>query len=634
MQHNKKFQHQVQPRITSLEDWLTQQAHKDTIRLVICGDTGTGKSTLIDRLVGDLCEIPDGQSANLAANLRQSGRKKNKIDFSPHTDNKTSEHEENTAINVAYRLLLTSRRKFIVADAPSGENCTHDLMSGASTADSAIILIDASQGLTTSTKRHAYLVSLLGIRHIAIAINKMDAVHFSQTVASDLENAFRTWSAEMQFTSITAIPMSALSDENVTTQSRQLPWYDGPTLLSHLETIPPPRHIDTDFAFPVQLCSRYGQDFSGLSGTVASGSVSVGDSVRVTASGQTAKISNILTADGNLLRANAGDAITLVLDKEISTSRGDVIAAAHSPLEITDQFEATIIWMSEDPGLIGRNYNLKLATQNVSATITGIKHQVDVDNGTREPSRQLRLNDIAICNLALSQPVTFDRYLSSHALGSFILIDRFNQNTIAAGLINHSLRRSQNIHRQALSITREDRETQNGHRGQVIWFTGLSGSGKSTIANALEQKLHSIGKHTYILDGDNIRHGLNKDLGFTDADRVENIRRVAEVAKLMMDAGLIVITAFISPFRAERDMAKQLIGERHFTEIYINTPLEICEQRDPKGLYKKARKGLIPNMTGINSPYEAPDAPDFIIDTDTISIQKTTEKLTTYIASR
>ena len=518
---------------------------------------------------------------------------------------------------MAYRYFSTPKRSFIVADTPGHAQYTRNMVTGASTADVALILVDARLGLLSQTRRHAHLVSLMGIRHVVLAINKMDLVGFDSAVFHDIERCFRAVAQTLGFASITAIALSAVHGDNLTLPSARMPWYRGPTLLGYLETVALPQSTTVDtlgdtaggkegVVFPVQSVTRAPDGARGLNGTLAAGRLAVGDALRITASGQIAKLARICTMDGDLGDCNAGRAITLVLDRDIDVSRGDVLSGADTPLQMTDQFEATLIWMHEDAGLVGRSYEIKLASQWAGASITNIKHRINIDTLAQEGCRQLALNDIAVCTLALSKPVVFDSFEASKVLGGIIVVDRFTHATVAAGMVRHSLRRAQNVHRQALSITRSAREHLNGHEGRVIWFTGLSGSGKSTIANALEKALHAQGKRTYILDGDNVRQGLNKDLGFTDADRVENIRRVAEVAKLMMDAGLIVLTAFISPFRAEREMARRLIGEEHFVQVFVNTPLALCEQRDPKGLYKKARSGQLPNMTGINSPYEPP----------------------------
>lgn len=615
------------PQTLSVKDWLTQQSKQDMLRFITCGSVDDGKSTLIGRLLWESQQIFDDQMAALETDSKRHGTQGDRIDLALLVDGLAAEREQGITIDVAYRFFSTPRRKFIVADTPGHEQYTRNMITGASTANVAVILIDARQGVLTQTRRHAYLASLMGIRHVALAINKMDLVNFDAKVFKAIKDQFDSLAQTLKFESITAIPVSALQGDNVTTRSARTAWYTGPTLMGYLETVDVTNATESRLVFPVQWANRPHADFRGFSGSIASGRIAVGDTVRVTASGQTAQVKRIVTFDGDQQEATAGEAITLVLDKEVDASRGDVLAAADSPLEITDQFEATVVWMHEDAGLVGRNYELKLANQWAGASITTIKHRIDVNTWSHESCRHLGLNDIAVCNLALSRPIAFDAYQKSSSLGGFILVDRFSQATVAAGMITHNLRRSQNVHRQALSIARQDREQLNGHKGKVIWFTGLSGSGKSTLANALEKELHALGKRTYILDGDNIRQGLNKDLGFTDADRVENIRRVAEVAKLMMDAGLIVATAFISPFRAEREMARQLIGEQNFIEVYVDAPLETCEQRDPKGLYKKARSGQLPNMTGINSPYEPPLNPALVIDTQRLEIELAITKL-------
>lgn len=521
----------------------------------------------------------------------------------------------------------TPKRKFIVADTPGHEQYTRNMVTGASTADVAVILVNAQNGVQTQTRRHAYIASLMGIKHIVLAINKMDIVDYNHGAMLSIEHDFEQLAQNLSFESITCIPVSALKGDNITKRSEHTPWYTGPTLIGYLETVDIEANKQHNFVLPVQWVNRPHADFRGFSGSIAGGAIQVGDQVRVVASGQMANVKQLVTYDGDLSQAKEGDAITMVLDREIDASRGDVITAADLPLEMTDQIETTIIWLHESAGLTGRSYELKLANQWSGASITTIKHCIDINTGAYIPGKQLELNDIAVCNVSLSRPLAFDTYKRSKTMGGFILVDRFSQATVAAGLINHSLRRAQNVHRQAMSIDRSKREHLNGHKGKVIWFTGLSGSGKSTIANALEKQLHEQGKRTYILDGDNVRQGLNKDLGFTDADRVENIRRIAEVAKLMLDAGLIVMTAFISPFRAERQMARELIGDENFIEVFVDTPLHVCEQRDPKGLYKKARSGELPNMTGIGSAYEAPENPTIVIDSNKQNVEDAVKTL-------
>jgi len=614
-------------KAASVQAWLQQQARQDLLRFIACGSVDDGKSTLIGRLLWETQQIFDDQLSALQADSKRYGTQGQNLDLALLVDGLAAEREQGITIDVAYRFFSTSRRKFIVADTPGHEQYTRNMVTGASTADLALILVDARQGVLHQTRRHARLVSLMGIRQVALVINKMDQVAFESQVFEAIEREFRDFAADLHFDALTALPVSALHGDNVTTRSARTPWYGGPCLLEFLETAPVAPAATGPLVFPVQWVNRPNADFRGYSGTLAAGGVKPGDAVRITASGQTARVQRITGFDGDLPEATNGQAVTLVLDRDIDASRGDVLTAADAPLEMTDQFEATLVWMHETPGLTGRSYDLKLSHQWASASITTLKHRLDVNTGAHEACRQLRLNDIAVCNLALSRPVVVEPYVRSRTLGGFILVDRMSQATVAAGMIHHNLRRAQNVHRQALSVTRADRERLNGHPGQVIWFTGLSGSGKSTLANALEQALHAQGQRTYILDGDNIRQGLNKDLGFTDADRVENIRRIAEVARLMMDAGLIVMTAFISPFRAEREMARQLIGEARFVEVFVDTPLAVCEARDPKGLYKKARAGQIPNMTGIHSAYEPPERPDCVVGRDPQDLSDTVQIL-------
>jgi len=622
------MQRSVAPKAATIHDWMAQQAQQDLLRFITCGSVDDGKSTLIGRLLWESQQVFDDQLTALQADSKRHGTQGRDIDFALLVDGLAAEREQGITIDVAYRFFATPRRKFIVADTPGHEQYTRNMVTGASTADVAVLLIDARQGVLTQTRRHAYLVSLVGIKQVILAVNKLDLVGYQQAVFDAIVADFRTLAQPLGFTGITPIPLSALKGDNITERSRHTPWYQGPTLMGCLETLPITKPVHNKVAFPVQWVNRPNASFRGFSGTLAAGQLTVGDPLRITASGQTATLSRIVTADGDLDAVQAGDAVTLVLDREVDASRGDVIALAEQPLEMTDQFEATLVWLQEEPGHMGRAYELKLANQWASASLTSLKYRVDVNTQAHESCKQLALNDIAVANLALSKPLVFTPYEDNNTLGGFILVDKFTHATVAAGMVRHNLRRAQNVHRQALSIARQDRERLNGHQGKVIWFTGLSGSGKSTLANALEKELHTQGKRTYILDGDNIRQGLNKDLGFTDADRVENIRRVAEVAKLMMDAGMIVMTAFISPFRAEREMARELIGAENFIEVFVDTPLEVCEQRDPKGLYKKARSGQIPNMTGINSPYEPPLKPGCVIPSSNQDLEGAIRRLT------
>ena len=637
MAHPKKIesdtsQRNKAPKAVTIHEWLARQAQQDLLRFITCGSVDDGKSTLIGRLLWESQQVFDDQLTALHADSKRYGTQGQDIDFALLVDGLTAEREQGITIDVAYRFFATPRRQFIVADTPGHEQYTRNMVTGASTADIAVLLIDACRGVLTQSRRHAHLVSLVGIKQVILAVNKMDLVGYKQEVFDAIVADFHALAQSLNFTGITPIPLSALKGDNITERSRHTPWYQGPTLMGCLETLPITQPVQNKAVFPVQWVNRPNTNFRGFSGTLAAGQLAIGDTLRITASGQTASLARIITADGDLNTAHAGDAVTLVLDREVDVSRGDVVALADQPLEMTDQFEATLVWMHDEPGHAGRTYELKLANQWTSASLTDLKYRVNVNTLAHESCKQLALNDIAVANLALSKPLVFAPYDENRTLGGFILVDKFTHATVAAGMIRHNLRRAQNVHRQALSISREDRERLNGHKGKVIWFTGLSGSGKSTLANALEKELHSQGKRTYILDGDNIRQGLNKDLGFTDADRVENIRRVAEVAKLMMDAGLIVMTAFISPFRAEREMARELIGAEHFIEVFVDTPLEVCEERDPKGLYKKARSGQLPNMTGINSPYERPSNPDLVINSTVANTEDCVTQISRYLA--
>jgi bifunctional enzyme CysN/CysC len=611
----------------TIEAFLEQQSKQDLLRFITCGSVDDGKSTLIGRLLWDAQQLFDDQLASLQADSKKYGTQGENIDFALLVDGLAAEREQGITIDVAYRFFATSKRKFIVADTPGHEQYTRNMITGASTASVAILLVDARAGLMTQTRRHAFLNSLVGIRHVVLAVNKLDLVDYKQPVFDSISEAFEVFAKPLEFTSITAIPICALRGDNITTRSAKMPWYKGPTLMGYLETIDPsPQKLSTA-AFPVQWVNRPNSEFRGFSGSVLQGELKVGDTIRVTRTGQTAKIREIVTMDGPLAQASAGETPTLVLDAEIDASRGDVLSLADKPLETTDQFEAQLVWMHEDKGIVGRSYELKLSNQWSTATLTRLKYKTNVNTLAHEPATSLSLNDIGLCQISLSKALVHGAYKEMHALGSFILVDKLTQSTVAAGMIRNSLRRGQNIHRQKSSISAEDREKLNGHSSKVIWFTGLSGSGKSTISNALEIELYKQGIRTYTLDGDNIRLGLNRDLGFNETDRVENIRRVAEVAKLFADAGLVVIVAFISPFRVDRAMARQLIGTEKFVEVYVNTPLEECERRDVKGLYAKARRGEIPNMTGINSPYEVPLTAEVVIETSVTEVETAVSKI-------
>lgn len=600
-----------------IDAYLVRHQHKSMLRFITCGSVDDGKSTLIGRLLYDSKMIYEDQLAALQRDSKASGTQGQEIDFALLVDGLAAEREQGITIDVAYRFFSTEKRKFVVADTPGHEQYTRNMVTGASTADLAVILIDARQGVLTQTRRHSYLVHLLGIRNVVLAVNKMDLVGYDQDRFDEIVADYRAFATSIGMTDMLAIPISGLKGDNITLNSGAMSWYGGPTLMSHLEEAPinGARMRGQPFRMPVQWVNRPNLDFRGFCGQIASGVIAPGDQVRVLPSGRTSTIKSIVTYDGSLDGAQAGQSVTLTLDDEVDCSRGDVIAAAADPPENADQFEATLVWMSEDEMLPGRPYVLKIGTQTVTATITEPKYEVNVNTMEHLAARTLKLNAIGVVNLSTDRQVTFEAYDVNPDLGSFILIDRMTNATVAAGLLHFALRRSHNIHWQAIEIDREAHAAQKNQSPKLLWFTGLSGSGKSTIANLLEKKLHGLGKHTFLLDGDNVRHGLNRDLGFTEADRVENIRRVGEVAKLMVDAGLIVITAFISPFRAERRMVREMMPDGDFIEVFVDTPLEVAEARDVKGLYKKARAGTLRNFTGIDSPYEPPEMAELHIRT-------------------
>ncbi|MBK7592806.1 MAG: sulfate adenylyltransferase subunit CysN [Betaproteobacteria bacterium] len=594
--------------------YLEVHRHKSLLRFITCGSVDDGKSTLIGRLLYESKMIFEDQLAALERDSKKVGTRGDEIDYALLLDGLQAEREQGITIDVAYRFFSTDRRKFIVADTPGHEQYTRNMVTGASTADLAIILIDARKGVLVQTRRHSYLVSLLGIRRVVLAINKMDLVDYAPEVFARIEEDYRAFAARIGLTDIVCIPISAVHGDNIIEPRGNTPWYQGPMLMEHLETVP----VDDDlqarpFRLPVQWVNRPNSDFRGFAGTIVSGVVKPGDSIKVLPSGRESRVLRIVTADGDLKEAVANQSVTLTLADEIDISRGDVLAAADDPVPVADQFEATVVWMSEAPMLRGRNYLLKIGTKTVTATIAPLKYKVNVNTLEHLAADRLELNDIGVCELELDQVIAFEPYAVNRDLGGFILIDRMTDHTVGAGQLNFALRRSQNIHWQSVDIHKQARAASKGQRPCVLWFTGLSGSGKSTIANLVEKKLHALGKHTYLLDGDNVRHGLNKDLGFTAEDRVENIRRIAEVAALMADAGLIVLTAFISPFRSERRMARALLPEGEFIEVFVDTPLAVAEARDTKGLYKKARRGELKNFTGIDSPYEAPSAPEIVV---------------------
>jgi bifunctional enzyme CysN/CysC len=597
--------------------FLAQHEHKSLLRFITCGSVDDGKSTLIGRLLYDSGQVFDDQMQALESDSRKVGAQGGAIDYALLVDGLAAEREQGITIDVAYRYFTTAKRKFIVADTPGHEQYTRNMVTGASTADLAIILIDATKGILPQTRRHSFLVSLMGVRRIVLAINKMDLVGWSQAVFDAIHRDFLTFAAPLGFSDIQAIPLSGLGGDNVVTAGAHMPWYRGPALLTHLETVPleEERALTAPFHMPVQWVNRPNSSFRGYAGLIASGRLQPGARVRVSPSGKTSTIARIVTQGGDLDEAVAGQAVTLTLTDEIDCSRGDVISLAEAPPQTAHQFEATVVWMAEQRLLPGRPYWLKVGTAERVAQITDIKYKINVNTFEHLAAKTLDLNDIAVCTIGLDQAIAFEPYATLPELGGFILIDRETNATVAAGLIRFGLRRAANLRWQSFDVTRDACAFIKGQRPAVLWFTGLSGAGKSAIANLVEKKLHYLGRHTALLDGDNIRHGLNKDLGFTDADRVENIRRVAEVARLMADAGLIVLVSFISPFRAERQMARELIKPGEFYEVFIDTPLAIAEQRDQKGLYKKARAGDLKNFTGIDSPYEAPDNPEVRIDT-------------------
>jgi bifunctional enzyme CysN/CysC len=597
--------------------YLRQHEHKSLLRFITCGSVDDGKSTLIGRLLFDSKMLFEDQLSALESDSRKWGTQGADIDFALLVDGLAAEREQGITIDVAYRFFSTDRRKFIVADTPGHEQYTRNMVTGASTADVAVILVDARKGVLTQTRRHSYLVQLIGIRKVVLAVNKMDLMDWSQAVFDRIVDEYRAFAAKVGLADVTAIPLSALKGDNILAHSERTPWYRGPTLMGFLETVEvdDAKQQSGAFRLPVQWVNRPHQDFRGFAGMIAGGMVKPGDRIRVLPSGRASTVARIVTASGDLPLAVAGQSVTLTLADEVDVSRGDVIAAATDPAEVADQFEAAIVWMADEPLLPGRQYLLKLGTRTVGASVTELKYKVNVNTLEHLATKQLELNEICVCNIALDRPVAFDPYATSRETGGFILIDRVGNHTVGAGMLHFALRRSANIHRQHTDVDKAARSALKEQKPAVVWLTGLSGSGKSTIANLVEKKLLALGHHTYLLDGDNVRHGLNKDLGFTEADRVENIRRVAEVARLMADAGLIVLTAFISPFRAERDMARRLLDEGEFVEVHVDTPLEVAESRDVKGLYRKARRGELKNFTGVDSPYEAPEAPELRVDT-------------------
>ena len=601
---------------SALADYLAKQEKKSLLRFLTCGSVDDGKSTLIGRLLFDSKLLFEDHLAALEKDSRKHGTTGGDIDFALLVDGLEAEREQGITIDVAYRFFATDRRKFIVADTPGHEQYTRNMATGASNSELAVILVDARKGVLTQTRRHAYIASLLGIRHVVLAVNKIDLVDFSETVFLDIVSEFTTFAERLGFATLVPIPISARFGDNVISTSSSTPWYVGPSLLEHLETVDVETALSgSPFRMPVQWVNRPNLDFRGFSGTVASGRIRPGDAIVVAKSGRTSRVERIVTMEGDLPEALPGEAVTLTLADEIDVSRGDLLSAPSARPEVSDQFAAHILWMAEEEMLPGRPYLLKIGTATVPATITELKHKVDVNTLDHLAGKTLQLNEVGYGNISSSQPVAFDSYSDNRDTGSFILVDRFTNSTIAAGMIDFGLRRATNVHWQALDVNKLLRAETKGQKPAVLWFTGLSGSGKSTIANLVERTLFAQGRHTYLLDGDNIRHGLNRDLGFTDVDRVENIRRVAETARLFVDAGLIVLVSFISPFRSERRMARELVGQGEFIEIFVDTPLDICIERDPKGLYAKAQHGEIKNFTGLDSPYETPETAEITLKT-------------------
>jgi len=612
-----------------IDAYLEQHHRKSMLRFITCGSVDDGKSTLIGRLLYDSKMIFEDQLAALEADSKKMGTQGQEIDFALLVDGLAAEREQGITIDVAYRFFATEKRKFIVADTPGHEQYTRNMVTGASTADLAVILIDARKGVLVQTRRHSYLCHLIGIRSIVLAVNKMDLVDYSQARFDEIVAEYRHFAGSLGITDFTAIPISGFKGDNITAASPNTPWYKGPALMEHLETV----QVDQDrlaegpLRMAVQWVNRPNLDFRGFSGFINGGRVRVGDAVRVLPSGKTSTISRIVTIEGDLQVAVAGQSVTLCFAGEVDCSRGDIITTGDSPVEMADQFEATLVWMAEEPMLPGRPYLAKIGTSTVPVTITDEKYEVNVNTLEHLAGKKLGLNGIGVCNLAFDRAVPFTPYAENHDLGGFILIDRMTSATVGAGMLNFSLRRAHNIHWQSLEVDRSAHAAQKHQQPRIVWLTGLSGAGKSTIANLVAKRLYALGKHSFLLDGDNVRHGLNKDLGFTEADRVENIRRVGEVAKLMTDAGLIVITAFISPFRAERDMVRRMVDAGEFIEVHIDTPLEVAEKRDVKGLYRKARAGQLKNFTGIDSPYETPLEPELRIDTTSTTAEEAAEAI-------
>jgi bifunctional enzyme CysN/CysC len=618
-----------------IEEYLRIHQDKTLLRFITCGSVDDGKSTLIGRLLYDSKLVFEDHLSSLEKDSKKVGTQGDDLDFALLVDGLAAEREQGITIDVAYRYFSTDRRKFVVADTPGHEQYTRNMVTGASTADLAVILIDARKGVLVQTRRHSYLCSLLGIRKIVLAVNKLDLVGYSRDTFNSIVDEYRRFAAEIGLTDVVAIPMSALRGDNITTLSPSTPWYEGPTLIQYLEEVPidDVAH-DAPLRFPVQWVNRPDLDFRGFSGQIVRGSVRPGDRIKVLPSSRESRVARLVTADGDLSEAVEGESITIVLDNEVDVSRGDVLCAADAPPEIADQFETHIVWMGERPMLPGRPYLLKIGARTVGVTVARPKYKINVNTLEHVAATTLELNEIGVCNISVDRPIPFDPYVESRAMGGFIIIDRMDNATVGAGLIHFALRRSDNIHWQAIQVNKAAHAQLKHQSPCAIWFTGLSGAGKSTIANIVERKLHQRGQHTYLLDGDNVRHGLSKDLGFTDADRVENIRRVADVASLMVDAGLIVLVSLISPFESERLMARSRFSDGEFIQVFVDTPIEIAERRDEKGLYAKARQGLLTNFTGIDSPFEEPTNSEIRLDTSSMTSEEAADLVIRYLDSR
>ena len=624
------------PGVAVADAGIRLRVAKSLLRFNTCGSVDDGKSTLIGRLLYDSKALFDDQLATLEADSKKVGTRPGEIDYALLLDGLSAEREQGITIDVSYRFFSTEKRNFIVADTPGHEQYTRNMVTGASTADLSVILIDARKGILTQTRRHSILVSRLGIRHVVLVVNKMDLVDYSKDVFDKIEAEYRAFAAEQGLPDVACIPISAVGGDNIIDRSVAMSWYTGPTLMHLLDNveIDETRVRELPLRLPIQWVNRPNHDFRGFAGTIVGGRIRKGEAIRVQPSGRTSQVSRIITFDGDLDEAVAGQSITITLADEIDVSRGDLIVAADQPAEVADQFEATIVWMNESPLLPGRSYFMKIGTKLATATISPLKYKINMNTMQHLAAATLELNEIGVCNLELDRSLPFDPYAVNRDTGGFILIDRITNDTVGAGMLHFALRRASNVQWQAIDVNKAGRSTLKGQKPCVLWFTGLSGAGKSTIANLVDKKLHSLNRHTYLLDGDNVRHGLNKNLGFTEADRVENIRRVAEVAKLLVDAGLIVSTAFISPFRSERQMARALLEKGEFVEIFVDTPMAVAEQRDPKGLYKKARGGDLKNFTGIDSPYEMPENPELRIDTTTTTPEAAADTIVKYLADK